>query len=483
MALVVNTNVASLNAQRNLLGTQNTLNRSLQRLSSGLRINSAKDDAAGLAISDRMNSQIRGLNQASRNASDGISLAQTAEGALQESTNILQRMRELSIQSANDTNTAADRAALQGEVSQLQSELNRIAGTTSFNGRILLDGNFGNAKFHVGSEANEVINVTVGDARAISMGTNTLAATGLAAGPTATTANALVAAGTLDVAGSLGTAVVDYGAADTARDLAAAVNAKADESGVEASAITWANVVVNATGTTTFELYGQNTDVVTVSANVLDAGDLSELSKAINDVAGATGVTAVLSDDKSEVYLENTDGYDITATWTAGSIDIDGADVDGAALGAAQTLAAAGSATVGGYLNFDSSKAYAVTDSNAVLFGAATAQGSALSNVATVDISSQTGANDAINVIDGAIAFIDSLRGDLGAVQNRFESTIANLMNVSENISAAKSRIVDADFAAETANLTKAQILQQAGIAMLAQANQTSQAALTLLQG
>ena len=483
MALVVNTNVASLNAQRNLLGSQNLLNRSLQRLSSGLRINSAKDDAAGLAISDRMNSQIRGLNQAARNANDGISLAQTAEGALQESTNILQRMRELSIQSANDTNSAADRAALQAEVGQLQSELNRIAGTTSFNGKILLDGNFGNAKFHVGSEANEVINVTVGDARAISMGTNTLAATG-AQVASATAANLLVAAGTLDVAGSLGTAVVDYGIDATARDIAAAVNAKADESGVEASAITYANLTVGATGTTSLELYGQNTDVVTVSASVLDTGDLSELAKAINDVAGSTGVTAVLNDTKDTINLENSDGYNITATWVAGTMAFGGADADGTAVGATQAVVTATpNSTVAGQLSFDAAKAYAVTDSNAILFGDALAHGSALSAVTTVDITTQRGSNDAINIIDGAIAFIDSLRGDLGAVQNRFESTIANLMNVSENISAAKSRIVDTDFALETANLTKAQILQQAGIAMLAQANTTSQAALTLLQG
>jgi len=172
MALVVNTNVSSLNAQRNLVGTNKSLTRSIQRLSSGLRINSAKDDAAGLAISDRMTSQVRGLNQAVRNANDGISLAQTAEGALQESTNILQRMRELSVQSANDTNTASDRASLQKEVAQLQAELNRIANTTAFNGKILLDGTFGTAKMHVGAEANQVINITTGDTRTTQVGYN-----------------------------------------------------------------------------------------------------------------------------------------------------------------------------------------------------------------------------------------------------------------------------------------------------------------------
>jgi flagellin len=170
MALSINTNVPSLTAQRNLSKSQGTLNTSLQRLSSGLRVNSAKDDAAGLAISDRMTSQIRGLNQAARNANDGISLAQTAEGALQESTNLLQRMRELAIQSANDTNSASDRQSLQDEVMQIQAEINRIAETTSFNGRNLLDGSFGVAKFHVGAEANQTINVTTGDARGTKLG-------------------------------------------------------------------------------------------------------------------------------------------------------------------------------------------------------------------------------------------------------------------------------------------------------------------------
>lgn len=486
MALVVNTNVASLNAQRNLLGTQNTLNKSLQRLSSGLRINSAKDDAAGLAISDRMNSQIRGLNQATRNANDGISLAQTAEGALQESTNILQRMRELAIQSANDTNTAADRNALQAEVAQLQSELNRIAGTTSFNGKILLDGNFGNAKFHVGSEANEVINVTVGDARAVSMGTNSLAAdNGVTAVSSLTNG---IGDGALTIDGSLGSASVDYSAGDTARDIAAAVNTKSDESGVEASAVTYGILDTVGTGAVSFKLNGQNeaaADAVTVSANITDAGDLSELAKAINDVAGSTGITAVLTDDKSGVFLENSDGYDLTMDWVSGTFSIGGRTSAGVDEGAPVNMTSAVTdATVAGYVNFDSSKSYSVTDTISTgIFSVTTANASTLDAVSTIDISSQLGSNEAINIVDGAIAFIDSLRGDLGAVQNRFESTIANLMNVSENISAAKSRIVDADFALETANLTKAQILQQAGIAMLAQANQTSQSALTLLQG
>ena len=272
MALTINTNVASLNAQRNLGVSQSNLAKSMQRLSSGLRINSAKDDAAGLAISDRMTAQIRGLNQAARNANDGISLAQTAEGALQETTNILQRMRELAVQSANDTNSTADRTSLQAEVTQLIAEIDRISTDTTFNGKGLLNGDITDAKFQVGANADQTISVTIAK---------------------------------------------------------------------------------------------------------------------------------------------------------AGSLDL---------------------------------------------------------GVDTVDISSQTGSNSAITAIDTAIASVDTSRGDLGAVQNRFESTIANLNNVAENLSAARSRILDADIAQETSNMTKSNILQQAGVAILAQANQAPQLALSLLQ-
>jgi flagellin len=280
MAVVINTNIASLNAQRNLNKSQLGLNRSMQRLSSGLRINSAKDDAAGLAISDRMTSQIRGLNQAARNAQDGISMAQTAEGALVETTNLLQRMRELAVQSANDTNTQSDRTSLDAEFKQLQAEIDRIADNTQFNSQTLLSGAFsagtGSAIFHVGANADQTIVLNIGDMQAAALG-----------------------------------------------------------SGVDA---------------------------------------------------------------------------------------------------------------------------------------------------ATTQISTQAGANSAIGLIDSAIASVDTQRGDLGAVMNRLESTIANLTNVSENLSASRSRILDADIAQETSSMTKNNILQQAGVSVLAQANQTTQLALGLLQ-
>ncbi len=280
MALVINTNIASLNAQRNLSRSQGDLNKAMQKLSSGLRINSARDDAAGLAITDRMTAQIRGLNQAARNANDGISLAQTAEGALQETTNMLQRMRELAVQSANDTNTVEDRSSLNAEFKNLVQEINRIATTTAFNGKTMLTGSYATNGFvfHVGANADQTISIRI------------------------------------------------------------------------------AGASINALGS-------------------------------------------------------------------------------GAAV------------------------------------------------IASTAISTQARANSAMGIIDAAISDIDVMRGDLGAAQNRMESTIANLTNVAENLSAARSRILDADVAQETAIMTKNNILQQAGVAILSQANQTPQLALQLLQG
>jgi len=265
MALTINTNVASLNAQRNLGKSQGALNNSMQRLSSGLRINSAKDDAAGLAISDRMTAQIRGLNQAARNANDGISLAQTAEGALGESTNILQRMRELAVQSANDTNTASDRSSLQAETAQLQSELNRIAETTSFNGKSLLDGTMGGAKFQVGANADQVISFSIASARSADLGTNRFVSdTGTMQNATTAAATSAAnngAAGQVTLAGTnngtgYSTIITSLTAGDSAKSMAAAVNLQTGTTGVTATASTSAKLSAMGAGATSFSLNG-----------------------------------------------------------------------------------------------------------------------------------------------------------------------------------------------------------------------------------
>jgi flagellin len=529
--LTINHNQMSLNAQRQLYQSGNLQRTTMERLSSGLRINSAKDDVAGVAIADRMTSQIKGLNQAVRNANDGISLAQTAEGALQESTSILQRMRELAVQSANDTNAGTDRASLQKEIGQLQQELNRIANTTSFNGKNLIDGTFNAQKFQVGANANQTISISAGNAQATAMGAHTVnAATTAAAGSggiseaTVGSANTVLA-GTLKIAGALGTTDVTVAAGQTARDIATSVNAKTAQTGVTARASTQMLLTAagggSSGGAVSFNLKGQNvTDggtieqTVKISYNLAASGatgsdddqSLAGLAATINSYTGTTGVTAKLNEGKTGLILEQSNGYDIQLT---GNSDATlGVTVQGLAFeatdrnavrasggytlaGASAGIAAAstGSVTVGGQVTFESGNRFSVTASGtnvlAVTDVAAAAASdigtSELNSVADINISTQVGANDAISVIDKALAFVDEQRADFGAVQNRFASTINNLQTTSENISDARSRIQDADFAKESANLSRSQILQQAGTAMLAQANQSQQGVLQLL--
>ena len=504
MPQVINTNVSSLNAQRQLNRSQTGMQTAMERLSSGLRINSAKDDAAGLAIADRMTAQVRGLNQAVRNANDGISVAQTAEGAMQESTNILQRMRELSIQSANDTNSASDRASLQKEVAQLQSELNRIADTTSFNGKNLLDGSFNAQKFHVGAEANQVIQISIGSVRADQMGNNTLATSGTisnaqAAAAAMPAANTVANTEVLTITGSIGSETITPTAGQTAGSLADAINEKTALTGVEADAVTNAKIASVATGTITFDLYGSNTSAVAISANITDSADVSKLADAINAVAASTGITATLSGDKASLTLTSANGDDIgisnasdgdaadTVAFTVQGLAADGVTASGAAVNLTDDGAGDGGDTdstrVGGTITFKSSADFTVASAAAGgLFSAAGSNSSTLSNVASINIGTQSGANTAIDVIDGALAFISDNRADLGAIQNRFSSTISNIENIAQNVSAARSRVQDADFAQESANLARNQILQQAGISMLAQANASSQSVLSLLQ-
>lgn len=485
---VINTNIASINGQRNLSKSSMDLTTSIQRLSSGLRINSAKDDAAGLAITSRQTAQIRGLNQAIRNANDGVSVAQTAEGAVGEVGNILQRMRELAVQSANDSNSATDRASLQKEFSQLNAEVDRIASQTEFNGKKLLDGSFVSQLFQVGASANQTIGISIGNTKATNIGANQVVSK-TNVGGALTAANDVsggnnVVAQTLSVSGSLGTASIPnttLTADSTAKGVADAVNAVTGQTGVTATARTTATVgSLSAAGTVSFTLYGQSS--AAISANVTSTSDLSALSDAINAQTASTGITATLSANKSSLSLANESGYDIKIEDFANST------------AAAQTISVAGttlteagtdSLVVGGTVTFSSSSSFSVSSddaTNTILSGAQTAN-SSLTSLASQKIDNQANANTAISIIDGALNFTNDLRATLGAVQNRLGSAVANLEATSENVSAARSRIQDADFASETANLTRAQILQQAGTAMLAQANALPQNVLTLLRG
>jgi flagellin len=377
MAQTINTNVASLNAQRNLNRSQGLLNQSLERLSTGLRINSAKDDAAGLAISERFTTQIRGLNQAVRNASDGISLAQTAESALGELTNNLQRIRELAVQSANASNSASDREALDAEVQQRIAEVDRIAKQTNFNGVKVLDGSFGTATFQVGANVGETISV------------------GLTTSVTAA---------------SIGTVNTLTGGAFSNADAAETVN------------VAFVDADSTALG---------NVDI-TGGMTVQEAVD------AINN-GNVTGISAFVN-ESDQIQILSSAGV-VTITETGGTNN---------------DLGLAGDTAV--------------------------ETASATTTLAGVSVSDVSAANFAIARIDSALTDVNGLRGDLGAIQNRFESTIINLQTVSENLAASRGRIQDADFAAETAALTKAQILQQAGISVLSQANAQPQLALSLLQ-
>jgi len=485
---VINTNVASLNAQRNLMTSSGTLQTSLRRLSSGLRINSAKDDAAGLAIASRMTAQVRGLNQAIRNANDAISLSQTAEGALGESSNILTRIRDLAVQSANDTNSGTDRAALQQEVQQMQQELNRIANETEFNGKKLLDGSFVAQQFQVGANAHQTIGITMGSAKATEMGNQALTADGtalVAQTGTDLTGGNTIAAQTLTVTGSIGNADVDVVANDSAKTIAQKANNVTEQTGVSASARTTARLTVSAADSFSFSIVGEGGVSTQVSANVTDPNDLSSLASAINAKSGTTGVSAVAYGARVELVSATGDDIGIDSLTSTGgaTMDMAGYDTDGTTLTAAQTIDGAGNdaALIGGRVTFASSDAYTVTGGDATLFSQTVAS-STLETVANINIGSQLGANDAISVVDGALGFINGLRAKLGAVQNRVESTVSNLSATSENLTAAKSRIEDADFAQETAQLARSQVLQQAGIAMLAQANALPNNVLSLLR-
>jgi flagellin len=509
MPAVINTNVSSLNAQRNLTMSQSSLATSIQRLSSGLRINSAKDDAAGLAISDRMTSQINGLDQAARNANDGISLAQTAEGGLGTATDLLQRMRTLAVQSANGTNSASDRASLQEEVGQLQQELNRIANTTQFNGQNILDGSLSNAQFQVGANANQTINFSISSAQASAIGNNSLAANsgGVMVNATAIAAafgNNGVVGGSLTVQGngaSSGALTVAAGA--SAKSIADQVNASSGATNVTATALTKATLSSFTAGTVSLTLQGAPTSAgaanpVTVSATLASATDVGALAKAINDQTGTTGISAVADLTNGKISLTQSQGYDIKVAngqTSTGTVQVAGAPTTDGGTGTAVTLAigdgatgtALDSTTVGGKVTFNSPTAFTTTSVGAGITSSLT-MSSQLNSVASIDITTLTngipsGANDALQVIDSALANLSSSRASLGALQNRFTQVVSSLSTTSENLSAARSRILDADFASETANLTRGQILQQAGTAMLAQANSLPNGVLALLRG
>jgi len=478
MPLFINTNVASLNAQRNLNTSQLSLSTALQRLSSGLRINSARDDAAGLAISQRFTSQIRGSVQAARNANDGISLAQTAEGALAEVGNNLQRLRELAVQSANATNSTTDRAALQSEASQLIAEIDRVATTTKFNGVALLDGSFTAQQFQVGADAGQTISITsITSARTFTLGTGYSASL---TGAVAT--SAVLASGDVTLNGvSVGASVAGTAAGqttDSAFAKAAAINAAAVP-GVTAvaNAVTGGGTVTSVTATGSSDVTINGIAISSLAAAADATARATAVVSAVNAVSAATGVTATSSG--AGVTLSAADGRNIAIT-LAGVNTLEETGFGALAVNAATTTTR-GTITLTGTTSTGIVVAGAAPAVAGLTAGttAATLGGTAIS---VTTIASVSGANTAIASIDAALATVNSTRADLGAYQNRFSSTVANLNTIAENLSASRGRILDADFAAETASLTRSQILQQAGTAILAQANSLPQQVLALLR-
>jgi len=486
MALTINTNVMSLNAQRNLSTSGTQLATSLQRLSSGLRINSAKDDAAGLAISDRMTTQISGLNQAARNANDGISLAQTTEGALQEVTNNLQRIRELAVQSANATNSDSDRLALDQEVTQRIAEIDRIASQTSFNGRKVLDGSFGGATFQVGANVGETISLALGTSvKATSIG-QVASTTGSDISASFSTGGTAAVAAVWTTGALTNTTDYSGGGAVSFTVGGHTVNLNADYTNA-AGVIAAVQTQLNTASAGTYTVAAGAANAVTITANTAGAAGNAAVA-VVGGPAGSattTGADAVAGTPAS-LTLTSADTIKIGATGTA--VSLAGSYASGQAL-----ADAINSKVSGAYASFDTttnklslSAADTITTAGLMTTGAGNLGLAATTNVAgslnTQNVKTVAGANSTMQSVDAALTSVSTLRSSLGAIQNRFQSVINSLQAVSENLSASRSRILDTDFAAETASLTRAQILQQAGTAMVAQANQVPQNVLSLLR-
>jgi flagellin len=574
MSLSVNTNITSLGVQKNLNKASDALSTSMSRLSSGLKINSAKDDAAGLQIANRLTSQINGLNVAVKNANDGISIAQTAEGAMQESTNILQRMRELALQSANGSNSDDDRTSLNQEFTALSGELNRISNTTTFGGKNLLDGSFQNTSFQVGASANETISFGMGNLSASGLKGSYSSASidggamsGMTASLTGSTTNKGAAAITGDVVDPAnlkltaettisinGVDISGFVPADTAATATVKINAALDAEAVRkfgtgsvsttqvsydgtankfSVSNTSGSVSVSGDGATSFGLTAGTESKNTVAASLMTGdgaikinnqdvswSDGDDVQSILDQITGLTGVgTATLKDGRISVATDNgsnlvlTDGTGTNSGslaalgLTSGTTNVKlaadtslkigtteikiskGSDLDAvvSAINSASAGATA-SKTEDGKLSLSGKADIVISAGTTGSLGdlglvAKTANANETqTTVGDLDILSAAGSQQSVQALDAAIQQIDSQRAALGAVQNRFDSTVANLQSIAQNSTAARGRVQDADFASETAELTKQQTLQQASTAILSQANQLPSAVLKLLQ-
>jgi len=491
----VNTNMGAVVSAANMAKFGRELDTSIERLSSGLRINSAKDDAAGMAIVSKMEAQVRGVNQAIRNATDAQKLIDTSEGAHVEALNILQRMRELAVQSANDTNQALDRSFLNAESTQLIAEIDRIANQTTWNGEKILDGSFSSKQFQLGANGGEKVTYSIDDARSGAIGNYDVNGTAVAAAAE----SSAVAADTYTISGYIGSEDITVAVDATAKEVVALVNAQTASTGVTATAVTKARIdTLDAAGTLTFTL-GNGDATASITAIINDTGDLRALKTAINSHSGTTGITAEMdSETNAAVILTHSLGADIAIldyanSVTTGNVEVTAVNATGTTVGSAIELVATAADTttddayVTGQIDFNSHKAFTVTATHTTaaesFIAGSTSEDADLNAVSTVSLATASSSETAITIIDGAISKINQSRADLGAISNRLDSTISNLTNVATNVEGSMSNIRDADFSIETSKLTRAQILTQAATSMLAQANTSKQSILALLQG
>ena len=502
MALTVGTNSGALMAQAAASSVNKSMEQSMERLSTGKRINSASDDAAGVAIASRLGSEIRGTNQAIRNAMDGQALIDTAEGAHSEVENILQRMRELSVQAANDTNSTLDRTYLQDEMVQLSAEIDRIASATTWAGQNLLDGTFTNKQFQIGSGSatNHTLTTSLKSTSSSSLGAHTIESVAFANTAHASGA-ATMTATDFDLMGPKGPKEIAFAANASAKTISTAVNEEASSTGVTATATTFVKLsAVSAAAASTMSINGGGS-LTAISFTLAATSDLTAMKDAINAVAGATGVTAAFDgSSKAALILNEADGDNIAITnFNAGgtsTMTVQGMKADGATMSAtaADNITSGGtdSTIVTGSFSMTADAAFSLQDQESSgtdvsslvgYFNTASTKSSTLSAVSAIDVGTTSGAKTAMDALDGALRMVSAQRSDLGSVSNRLDSTVSNLTNISTNLAAGKGRIEDADFAAETTNLAKSQILQQASTAMLAQANSSKQSVLSLLQG
>jgi flagellin len=494
MGMVLNTNIGSIQAQRALTESRAEMEKAMERLSTGLRINSAADDAAGLAIVERMNTQIRGLTMATKNANDGIALIKTVENALVEVSGMLQRMRELSVQASNDTNTATERAFANNEISQLQLEISRVSLNTRYNGAQVLNGSFAAKTLQVGTESGETISFSIDTVESATLGAFVLTSLNQAAltnTGAATPVSGQAHAQDFTITAGSNSRTIEVSAYDSARAIAKRINAVAGATGVTAEARTFAELSsVDTTGAATAKIKINGTET---AAFALSSSDVSDAVTKINAISATTGVQASATDDYKVLLSDKWgDTIKIQNTSTRTDLKVESLANNGTSAHAtAITMNSStdnthgNNATVTGTIRLTSATEFSLDSSAAAADEWFTDANSpaVLSSVGTVDIGTRVKASDAIAIIDGAIQKISSMRGGLGTLQNRLDYTVSNLMKVTEYTTSARSRIQDADFAAETARLAKAQVLQQAGAAMLSQANASTDVILQIIRG